>query len=198
MIPSGAAKSSREKILQMPVSDLVMRMGVWVTYNEKGEMVVYGFGQQEVRETGSRQSAAFSRAYSQARLQAINNIKNFAAEDLVANETMESVEKLREYADGSNAYFSSSKWEQAVKAKETTLNIATEQVRQWHGVHPTSQTEVAGYVVAWTYSNAQQANALRQQFNNASGSSDAARQSAGVRQQTTRGSITITGDDEDL
>lgn len=198
MIPSGAAKSSKEKILQMPVSDLVMRMGVWVTYNEKGEMVVYGFGQQEVRETGSRQSAAFSRAYSQARLQAINNIKNFTAEDLVANETMESVEKLREYADGTNAYFSSSKWEQAVKAKASTLNIATEQVRQWHGVHPASKTNVAGYVVAWTYSNAQQADALRQQFDNASSSSDAARQSSEVRQQTTRGAITITGDDEDL
>lgn len=199
MIPSGAAKSSREKILQMPVSDLVMRMGVWVTYNEKGEMVVYGFGQQEVRETGSRQSAAFSRAYSQARLQAINNIKNFAAEDLVANETMESVEKLREYADGSNAYFSSSKWEQAVKAKETTLNIATEQVRQWHGVHPTSQTEVAGYVVAWTYSNAQQASFLRNQFDDAAdGSSQRTQGGTNVRQQTTRGAITITGDDEDL
>lgn len=196
-IPSGSAKSSREKILQMPVSDLVMRMGVWITYNESGEMVIYGFGQQEVRETGSRQSAAFSRAYSQARLQAINNIKNFAAEDLVANETMQSIEKLREYADGSNAYFSRSKWEQAVEAKETTLNIATEQVRQWHGTHPTSQTEVAGYVVAWTYSNAQQANTLKQQFNDASNSAINAEGSSG-RKQTTRGTITITGDDEDL
>lgn len=198
-ISTGAAKSSRDRIMQMPVSELVMRLGVLVTYNERGEMVVYGFGQQEVRETGSRQSAAYSRAYSQARLQAINNIKNFVAEDLVANETMESVEKLREYADGSNAYFSSSKWEQAVKAKMTTLNIATEQVRQWKGVHPTSNTGIAGYIVAWTYSNAQEAASLRQQFDNAGNSSSSSRQnSSATRQQTTKGVITITGDDEDL
>lgn len=183
----------------MPVSELVMRLGVLVTYNERGEMVVYGFGQQEVRETGSRQSAAYSRAYSQARLQAINNIKNFVAEDLVANEIMESVEKLREYADGSNAYFSSSKWEQAVKAKMTTLNIATEQVRQWKGVHPTSNTGIAGYIVAWTYSNAQKAASLRQQFDNAGNSSSSSQQNgSATRQQTTKGVITITGDDEDL
>lgn len=198
-ISTGAAKSSRDKIMQMPVSELVMRLGVLVTYNERGEMVVYGFGQQEVRETGSRQSAAYSRAYSQARLQAINNIKNFVAEDLVANETMESVEKLREYADGSNAYFSSSKWEQAVKAKMTTLNIATEQVRQWKGVHPTSNTGIAGYIVAWTYSNAQNAASLRQQFDNDGNSSSSSLQnSSATRQQTTKGVITITGDDEDL
>lgn len=198
-ISTGAAKSSRDRIMQMSVPELVMRLGVLVTYNERGEMVVYGFGQQEVRETGSRQSAAYSRAYSQARLQAINNIKNFVAEDLVANETMESVEKLREYADGSNAYFSSSKWEQAVKAKMTTLNIATEQVRQWKGVHPTSNTGIAGYIVAWTYSNAQNAASLRQQFDNAGNSSSSSRQnSSATRQQTTKGVITITGDDEDL
>lgn len=198
-ISTGAAKSSRDRIMQMPVSELVMRMGVLVTYNEKGEMVVYGFGQQEVRETGSRQSAAYSRAYSQARLQAINNIKNFVAEDIVANETMESVEKLREYADGSNAYFSSSKWEQAVKAKMTTLNIATEQVRQWKGVHPTSNTGIAGYVVAWTYSNARQAADLKQQFDNAGNPlSSSSQQNGAVRQQTTKGVITITGDEGDL
>ena len=196
-IPMGAAKSSRNKIMSMAPNDLVMKMGVWVTYNERGEMVIYGFGQQEVREVGSRQSAAFSRAYSQARLQAINNVKNFVAEDIVANEVMQNVEKLAEYADGTNAYFSRTKWQQAVKAKETTLNIATEQVRQWKGVHPTSNTNVAGYVVAWTYSNAQQANKLKQQLNR-SGSIRNGVKNTTVRKPTTKGKITITGNDEDL
>lgn len=196
-IPSATSNTSRNKILTMSESELIKHLGVWVTYNEKGEMVIYGYGQQEVRETGSRQSAAFSRAYSQARLQAINNIKNFVAEDLVANETMQSEEKLREYADGTNAYFSRNKWEQAVKSKESTLNLATEQVRQWKGIHPTSKTNVAGYVVAWTYSNAQQANQLRQQINGQNGIvSPTSNESQ--RQKTTKGVITITGDDDDL
>lgn len=196
-IPNAAAKSSRNTIMSMPESELVKRMGVWITYNEQGQMVIYGFGQQEVHETGSRASAAFSRAYSQARLQAVNNIKNFVAEDIVANEAMQSAEKLREYADGTNAYFSRNKWEQAVKSKESTLNIATEQVRQWKGVHPVSNTNIAGYVVAWTYNNAQQANQFRQQLNG-SVSTQTSSKSEGSRQMTQKGVITITGGDEDL
>ncbi len=196
-IPTGSAKSSRTKVMNMTADELVMRLGTWVTYNEQGQMVVYGFGQQEVQDASSRQSAAYSRAYSQARLQAVNNIKNFVAEDIVADEAMQTVEKLREYADGTNAYFSQNKWKQAVEAKSTTLNIATEQVRQWKGVHPTSQKPIAGYVVAWTYQNAAQANQLKQNFektNNQSGTST----TSGPRQQTTKGTITITGSDDDL
>ena len=199
-IPTAAGKSSRNTIMTMPESELVKRLGIWITYNEQGQMVVYGFGQQEVRETDARASAAISRAYSQARLQAVNNIKNFVAEDIVANESLQNVEKLREYADGTNAYFSRNKWEQAVKAKETTLNIATEQVRQWKGVHPTSKMTVAGCVVAWTYENSQQANKLKQQFNgqHSSSANFATGSSTAPRQPTIRAAITITGDDDDL
>lgn len=197
-IPTSAGKDSRSKIMSMPESELINRLGVWVTYNSQGEMVVYGFGQQEVQATDSRASAAFSRAYSQARLQAINNVKNFVAEDIVANESMQSIEKLREYADGTNAYFSRNKWEQAVKSKETTLNLATEQVRQWKGIHPVSKTNVAGFVVCWTSGNAQQASQLKQQFNSTSNSQSGGSTSSGERQPTTKGVIVITGGDEDL
>lgn len=192
-IPQGAAKSSREQIMNMTPAELVPRMGTWCTYNEKGQMVIYGFGQQEVQETGSRQSVAFSRAYSQARIEAINNVKNFVAEDIVANEATEKTEKLSSYADGTNAYFSRDKWEQAIKSKETTLNLATEQVRQWKGIHPTSGKAIAGFIVAWTFENAQQADRVRQTLNGTSSASSSA-----TRQQTVKGAITITGSDDDL
>ena len=198
-IPTAAGKSSRNTIMTMPESELVKKMGVWVTYNEHGQMVIYGFGQQEVRETDARASAAISRAYSQARLQAVNNIKNFAAEGIVANESLQNVEKLREYADGANAYFSRNKWEQAVKAKERTLNIATEQVRQWRGVHPTSKMTVAGCVVVWTYENSQQANKLKQQLNGQQNpAANAGASTTAPRRQATNGAIIISGDDEDI
>ena len=57
-VPTGAAKASREKVMNTPESDLIYKMGSWVTYDENGNMVVYGYGQEEVRETGSRASAA--------------------------------------------------------------------------------------------------------------------------------------------
>ena len=196
-VPVGAAKNSREKIMEMSATDLIYKLGTWITYDNNGKMVVYGFGQQEVRETGSRQSAAISRASSQARLQAISNIKNFVAEDLVAKESQSSVEKLKEYADGTNAYFSQQKWQQAVTAKETTLNISTEQVRTWRANHPISNTMVVGFVVAWTVDNTIRAGQLKQQLNNNLNTSGAQTISS-PRQQTTKGQIVITGSDEDL
>ena len=59
----------------------------------------------------------------------------------------------KEYDDGTQAYYSRQKWEQAVKAKESTLNLATTEVRQWKAKHPVSGHDIAGYVVAWTPSN---------------------------------------------
>lgn len=192
----GKAKNSREEIMTMSSEDLVRRLGVWVSYNPDGEMVVYGFGQQEVLEKGSRQSAAFTRAYSQARMQAINNIKKFAAEDLIAKEVLENTEKLREYADGTNAYFSQTKWQQSVESKMSELHVAAPPVRQWKGFHPETGTPIAGFVVSWTYTNALKAAALKQQLNDPS--SSAASRSTAPRQQTQKGVIVITNYDDDL
>lgn len=200
-IPAASGKSSLKTIMEMPESDLLKRMGVWITYDENGKMVIYGFGQQEVRETGTRASAAYNRAYNQARLQAVNNIKNFVAEDLVATESMQNIEKLSEYADGTNAYFSRNKWEQAVKAKETTVNIATEKVRQWKAVHPLSNSNVAGCVVVWSLDNANMAKKLRNTFGNQTGNaspSGATKQKAVQQGRTQRSKTVITGSDDDL
>ena len=193
-IPMGKSKSARDRIMNMSTQELVKRFGVLQTFNEQGEMVIFGFGQAEIRSVSSRQSAAARRAYSQARLEAVNNIKNFVAEDFVATEAESNIEKLDEYADGTNAYFSQKKFEQAIKSKETTLNIATAQVRQWREIHPESNANVAGVVVAWTYSHSQQANQLKNQLNKTGNGI----KSNTPRKKTVKGNITITGDDEDL
>lgn len=196
-VPSGAAKSSKDKMVNAPDSVLLYKMGSWVTFDENGNMVVYGYGQEEVRATGSRASAAVSAASSKSRLYAVNNVKNFVAEDMICNEVTDDVEKFREYADGSQAYFSRSKFQQAVEAKSTTLNIATQNVRTWRAIHPVSGTTVVGTIVCWTYENAANARQLRQQIDNYS--LNAGRNNNGApRTQTTKGKLVITGDDDDL
>lgn len=159
-------------------------------------MVIYGFGQSEIRKVSSRQSAELSTAYSKARLEAVNNIKNFAAEDLVATEIKENPETLEQYSDGAEAYFSQEKLEQAIESKTTTLNLATKQVRQWRGVHPESNANVAGVVVAWTYSHSKQANQLKKQLNNTNIRNGVNGNT--IRKKTTKGTIRKTGNDEDL
>jgi hypothetical protein len=129
--------------------------------------------------------------------EAISNVKNFVAEDLLAEESQNSVEKLREYTDGTNAYFSQQKWQQAVTARSTTLNIATEQVRSWRATHPISNTMVVGYVVAWNIDNAVRASQLKQELEKGINYQGSANNTA-TRQQTTKGQIVITGSDEDL
>ena len=194
-VPTGAAKASREKVMNTPESDLIYKMGSWVTYDENGHMVVYGYGQDEVRETGSRASAAITIATSKARLYAVNNVKNFVAEDMICKEIIEDVEKFREYSDTTTAYFSRSKFQQAVEARSTTLNIATQNVRTWRAVHPVSGTTIAGAIVCWTFENAAAARQLRKQIDENSRSFNGG---GAPRQQTTKGKIVITGDDDDL
>jgi hypothetical protein len=200
-LPVGKVKNSVDKFKNMPTDKLVGYMGSKVTFNSDGEMVIFGFGQQEVRSSSSRQSAAFSRAYSQARLKAVNNIKNFVAEDIVANESQQNIEKLREYDDGEQAYFSREKWEQAVEAKESTLNLATVEVRQWKAKHPVSGHDIAGYIVAWTPSAQQQSNQLKDEFKkdpNKAATQDPNKTSIQQRQQTQKSKTTITGDEDDI
>jgi len=200
-VPVGKVKNSVDKFKNMSTDKLIGYMGSKVTFNSDGEMVIFGFGQQEVRSSSSRQSAAFSRAYSQARLKAVNNIKNFVAEDIVANESLQNIEKLREYDDGQQAYFSRQKWEQAVEAKESTLNLATVQVRQWKGKHPVSGQDIAGYIVAWTPSAQQQANQLKDEFSKdaqKAKTQDPSKSGVQSRQQTQKSKTTITGDEDDI
>lgn len=197
--PIGKVKNSVEKVKSMPEDKLVGKLGAQVTFNSSGEMIIFGYGQQEVRTSGSRQSAAFSRAYSQARLNAVNNIKNFVAEDIVAEESLQNVEKLKEYDDGTQAYYSRQKWEQAVKAKESTLNLATTEIRQWKAKHPVSGHDIAGYVVAWTPSNAAQANQLQNDFQKKEDAiSPDGRNTEQQRQQTKKSKTIVTGDEDDI
>lgn len=197
-LPVGKVKNSVEKLKNLPVENLMGLMGAKVTFNSDGEMVVFGFGQQEVQDKSSRQSSAFSRAYSQARLKAVNNIKNFVAEDIVADESMQNIEKLREYDDGQQSYFSRQKWEQAVKSKESTLNLATTEIRQWKGKHPISGHFVAGYIVAWTPSNAAQANQLKDDFKKKPADQQNPTSVEKQRQQTQKSKTIITGDEDDI
>jgi hypothetical protein len=123
-------------------------------------------------------------------------VKNFVAEDLICREIIEDVEKFREYSDSTQAYFSRSKFQQAVEARATTLNIAAEKVRTWRGIHPVSGTTIAGVIVCWTYENAVAARELRKQIDNNSRTAGAG--TGAYRQPTTKGKIVITGDDDDL
>lgn len=194
-VPVSKVQNSIAKIEGYSAEKMVGKLGAKVTFNSKGEMIVFGFGQQEVKTTGSRASAAYSRAYSKARLRAVNNIKNFVAEDIVAEESITDVEKIREYSDSTKAYYSRQSWEQAVKSKSSTLNLSTFEVRRWKSVHPISKQNMVGVVVAWTLSHKQDADKIKESMDSNPTSPS---KTNTTRKQTTKSTIIMSGEEEDL
>jgi hypothetical protein len=157
------SKDYFSKIKNMPEKKLIFNLGTKVLFNDKGQMIVFGFGQKELRVSRKRASANLQRAHSAARLEAITAIKNFVAEDLVSEEQTETIEKYRMYADSTEAAFNSERWQQMIQAKSTTLNnLSAPIVRKWKGKHPLSGHEVAGVVVAWSPQSAKRGRNLRQ------------------------------------
>ena len=100
---------SLDKIRNADPKDLLPRMGVLTTVDKNGQSIVLAYGQSEIRKTSSRQSAAESRAFSQAANIARDNLKNFVAQDIALEEITENAEVLSSYADGSQDFFSQNK-----------------------------------------------------------------------------------------
>ena len=84
----------------LPSDKLVSKLGSQIFKDENDNRFVLGFGQSSIRKTKTRQSRAISIGRKKSRLQAVQNIKNFIAEDLVGKEISETVEKISEYQDG--------------------------------------------------------------------------------------------------
>jgi len=152
--PKGKSKNSIEKLKSLTVEQLVTTLGAKVMWNQEGNRIIVGFGQDGYETGGRRESQKMKNAQSRARLNAVTAIKNFVAEDMVVSETQEKAEKLTEYADGDENIFSEKKWEQSIKAKSTTVDVSgTNILRKWRGKHPDTGHAVAGVVVVWSYKN---------------------------------------------
>lgn len=154
--PKGKSKNSIEKLKSLTVEQLVTTLGAKVMWNQEGNRIIVGFGQDGYETGGRRESQKMKNAQSRARLNAVTAIKNFVAEDMVVSETQEKAEKLTEYADGDENIFSAKKWEQSIRSKSTTVDVSgTNVLRKWRGKHPGTGHAVAGVIVVWSYKNRQ-------------------------------------------
>ena len=152
--PTGKSKNSIEKLKSLTVEQLVTTLGAKVMWDQEGNRIIVGFGQDGYETGGRRESQKMKNAQKRARLNATTAIKNFVSEDMVASETQEKAEKLTEYADGEENIFSEKNWKQSIITKSTTVDIAgTNVLRKWRGKHPDTGHAVAGVVVVWSYKN---------------------------------------------
>lgn len=130
--------------------ELLSKMGSQVFRLPDGSRVLVGYGQSSYRATDSRQSNQERIAFSRARLQAVESIKNMIAEDLISKEVSESIEKVIEYADGTGNMYSEENYSELIESRASTINMNTFELRQWKAVHPVSEHIVTGSIVVLT------------------------------------------------
>jgi len=191
-----------DRIKNAPATELISRLGTSIVLDDNGRMVVLGYGQQAVRKTSRRQSSAVSNAASRARLQAINNIKNFVSEDLIGDELFQQSEKISEYVDGSQQYFSQELWKNSIESKSSTLNIASYIMKQWRGIHPDSKQELVGVIVAWTPEFAAQSKQMKELLTKPNSAlldnQNSKKKSKPADKNTKKGKVRISGQDDEL
>ena len=132
---------------------LMSKLGAQFFKDENGKRFVLGFGQSSVLKSQERQSNQISIGRRKARLQAVENIKNLIAEDLVGKEISETIEKISKFQDGEQSLYTEDNFSELINSKKSSVRMNTMNIKDWQGNHPVSGSFVVGTVVILTESN---------------------------------------------
>jgi len=141
------------KLRTLSPDKLVSKLGAQFFKDENGNRFVLGFGQSSVQKSNTRQSSLINVGRRKSRLQAVENIKNLLAEDLVGKEIEEAAEKISEFQDGEQALYTEDNYSELIQSKRSSIKMNTMKIKDWRGTHPISGTTVVGTVVILTESN---------------------------------------------
>jgi hypothetical protein len=141
------------KLRTLSPDKLVSKLGAQFFKDENGNRFVLGFGQSSVQKSNTRQSSLINVGRRKSRLQAVENIKNLLAEDLVGKEIEETAEKISEFQDGEQALYTEDNYSELIQSKRSSIKMNTMKIKDWTGTHPISGTTVVGTVVILTESN---------------------------------------------
>ena len=147
---------------------LLYTRGIIQRADENGDIVLISFGQAAPRTDGGRSMDA---AFGKATTNADGALRQFAGELLLCSSSNEEGYTLKEFDDRTKAFQSESAYEEKYKAVAQALAVSgfAENMRE-EVVHPSSNQKVAIVVKEWNLKNSQQANVLRQKFNDMRGS----------------------------
>lgn len=141
------------KLRNLSPEKLVSKLGAQFFKDENGNRFVLGFGQSSVQKSDTRQSNFINIGRRKSRLQAVENIKNLLAEDLVGKEISETIEKISEFQDGEQGLYTEDNFSELIQSKRSSIKMNTMNIKDWTGTHPVSNTMVVGTVVILTESN---------------------------------------------
>lgn len=137
----------------LPSEKLISKLGAQFFKDENGNRFVLGFGQSAIRKSNTRQSNFINIGRRKSRLQAVENIKNLLAEDLVGKEISETVEKISEFQNGEKALYNEDNFSELIQSKRSSIKMNTMNIKDWTGEHPVSGTMLVGTIVILTEGN---------------------------------------------
>ena len=142
-----------EKLRNLEPEKLISKLGAQIFKDENGNRFLVGFGQTSVKKVERNQSRRIQMGERKARLDALQNMKNFLGEDLVTKEIRSISEKDIQYVDNSEEYFSEDSYRQLINSKTSTIDMQSTPLKTWRAIHPVSKQLVVGSMVILTKSN---------------------------------------------
>ena len=134
-------------------SNLVGTFGTFMVRDEKGQMTVLSYAQEGIK-TNSAASARI--AFENAKTRARRGIIQLREENITIAGSIEKEESTSESADGMIDYYSKEKSESRLQATASGTLKGDYEFKRWQNIHPQSGYPVAGIVMAWTPSGAEQ------------------------------------------
>lgn len=149
----------------LKISQLYSSMGIQMTSDEDGNIVILSYGQSKAR---SKSSSSKSAAYEKASLEADGYIRNFAGEMIVYAGEKDNLEKSKEFYDGVTEKSLDESFEKKIEAVADALKISgISTIRSWSITDPRSDSIICGVVRMWSIKTSDIANTSREQMRDA-------------------------------
>jgi hypothetical protein len=171
--PSGVPQQPITKWAEVQGADVLLYThGVQVRTNEKGEVVLVGFGQSTPVGKSERQLDAASK---KAKVQAMGELRRFMGELVATAESDMEASSYADFADDTSEFKSEAQYQEEITAKAAGLKMpGVLEAWSWTKQHPASERQTKGCVLVWAVSEALEANALRDRLKAAGGASGGA------------------------
>lgn len=155
----------RDWIKKLKLSQLYSSMGIQMTSDEDGNIVILSYGQSKAR---SKSATSKNMAYEKAVLEADQYIRNFAGETVVYAGEKEMMENSKEYLDNAVEMALDDSMKKKIETQADALKISgISTIRSWSITDPRSDSIICGVVRMWSIKTSDTANISREQMRDA-------------------------------
>ena len=155
----------RDWIKKLKLSQLYSSMGIQMTSDEDGNIVILSYGQSKAR---TKSATSKNMAYEKAVLEADQYIRNFAGETVVYAGEKEMMENSKEYLDNAVEMALDDSMKKKIETQADALKISgISTIRSWSITDPRSDSIICGVVRMWSIKTSDTANISREQMRDA-------------------------------